>query len=226
MTTELDIQAIIFDLDGLVLDSEVGFFTAWQQAGDELGYSVEPEFCISLSGSHGAQISHSLRTHFGDQFPLETFYQLSNEIWREHVKQFGIPVKKGFYELLESIKARQLPYCLATNSRRADALNALDYAGLQDVFSVIVTREDVANPKPAADIFLESAKILQQAPANCLVLEDSSIGIGAAIAAGCPSLFVPSILPRDPVASEMANHVFVDLAAVADFISGHFPHPL
>jgi haloacid dehalogenase superfamily, subfamily IA, variant 3 with third motif having DD or ED len=222
MTTGLDIRAIIFDLDGLVLDSEAGYFAAWRQAGDTLGYAFNPELCASLSGLHGSEISQRLLAHFGDQFPLKTFYQLSTDIWHQQVRQQGIPVRKGFYAVLECITALQLPYCLATNSSRADALKGLAYAGLEGVFTTLVTREDVRNPKPAADIFLKAAKILQKAPANCLVLEDSPVGIRAAVAAGCPSIFAPSISPEDPFASMMANRVFADLDAVADFISGHF----
>jgi HAD superfamily hydrolase (TIGR01509 family) len=226
VTPELPFQAVIFDMDGLVLDSETGYFDAWLQAADSLGCPLDLSFCASLSGAHGQQINRRLLAHFGDEFALQSFYALSAQIWREQVQRSGIPLKSGFYKVLEIVKGLQLPYCLATNSRRDDALACLRWAGLDDVFPTILAREDVSKPKPAADIFLKAAALFHTNPQNCLVLEDSPIGIDAAVAAGCPCFYVPSIAPADPVAATLANRVFGDLAAVADFISEAFHHPL
>lgn len=226
MTPELPFQAVIFDMDGLVLDSETGYFLAWQQAAEQMGYSLDKTFCSALSGAHGPEISRRLLAHFGRDFALEQFYQLSGRYWREQVQCSGIPVKHGFYQVLQWLIDLRIPYGLATNSRRADAELCLSRAGLAGVFEHVVTREDVARPKPAADIFLKAAEVLQLPPRMCLVLEDSPIGVRAAAAADCACLFIPSVLPADSEASRLANGVMPDLLAVADFISAGFDHPL
>lgn len=226
MTRPLHVRAIVFDMDGLVLDSESSYFLAWQTAAERLGYRLSQTFCQSLSGMHGPEISRRLLEHFGPDFDIENFYRLSSQIWQHWVQQHGIPVKTGFYQLLAWIRRRGLPYALATNSRRADAEQCLHWAGLHAAFSNMICNEDVARPKPAPDIFIKSAQILGVEPADCLVLEDSAIGIAAAVAANCPSIFVPSLLPADPKAASQANRVMHDLAQVTEFLSASFDHPL
>lgn len=219
-------QAVVFDMDGLVLDSESGYFAAWRMAAAEMGLQLDEAFCHALSGAHGAEISQRLLTHFGPDFQLEQFYELSKRLWLQQVQRQGIPVKQGFHQLMGVIKRLQLPYCLATNSRRIDAQQCLSWAGLDGVFGCMICREDVAQPKPAADIFLKAADILNTAPELCLVLEDSPVGVAAANAAACHCLYVPSVLPADSQASEQAQAVLADLSAVADFISAAFDDPL
>ncbi|PPD29254.1 MAG: haloacid dehalogenase [Methylomonas sp.] len=219
-------RAIIFDMDGLVLDSESGYFAAWRQAAIEMGLQLDLAFCHGLSGTQGSEISQRLLAHYGPDFQLERFYELSKSIWLRQVQQQGIPVKSGFYQLISLVNRLNLPYCLATNSRRVDALQCLNWAGLEGVFERMICREDVSEPKPAADIFLKAAELLNTAPEQCLVLEDSPVGVAAASAAACHCLFVPSVLPADSTASKQAQAVMADLSVVADFISAAFDHPL
>lgn len=226
MISALDFKAVIFDLDGLVLDSETGYFTAWKQAAAEMGYQLGPSFCQSLSGLHGPVINQRLLDYCGADFKLDVFAALSTQIWLEQGQRYGIPVKCGFHKLLNCLQELRIPFGLATNSRRADAERCLDWAGLSGVFPLMVCRDEVDRPKPAADLFIKAATLLGQANEDCLVLEDSPTGVAAALAAGSPCIFVPSCLPADEAASSQANRVMQDLAQVADFISDGFDHPL
>lgn len=213
-------------MDGLVLDSEAGYFAAWRLAAERMGYDLSQAFCESLSGTHGPVISQRLREYCGADFDIDVFYRLSGDIWHERVQSQGIPVKSGFHLLLKRIRELGLPYGLATNSRRTDAEKCLAWAGLGDVFPILICRDDVVNPKPAPDLYLQAAEHLGVDKQACLVLEDSPVGIAAAIAAGCPCLFIPSCLPADLQACELADGVFQDLAQVADFVSASFRHSL
>ncbi len=226
MNRAVPFAAVIFDLDGLVVDSEAGYFLAWQQAAALMGFELSPSFCASLSGAHGAIIRQRLLTQLGEHFDLERFNQLSGQLWCEQVAQQGIPVRPGFHTLLDYIQQRQLPYALATNSRLRDVKQCLSFAGLDDVFPLIVSRDDVDNPKPAPDVFMQAARALATGPAQCLVLEDSAIGLTAAVAASCPCILVPSCASIDAQVLRQAVAVLPDLAAVADFISGVSDHPL
>ena len=207
-----DFSAVIFDMDGLVLDTESTYFVAWQQAANAMDYSLSDPFCLSLSGLHYKDIEPKLMALFGADFNLQAFNHLSGIYWREHVYAHGISVKYGFTELLEYIVQQQIPYCLATNSRANNAYKCLELAGLKDVFSTIITRDDVQYGKPAPDIFLKAAELLQVPVRLCLVLEDSHAGIMAASSAGAFSVFVPSTEPVNQLTVELCDVMMIDLA--------------
>jgi beta-phosphoglucomutase-like phosphatase (HAD superfamily) len=207
-----DFSAVIFDMDGLVLDTESTYFVAWQQAANAMDYSLSDPFCLSLSGLHYKDIEPKLMALFGADFNLQAFNHLSGIYWREHVYAHGISVKYGFTELLEYIVQQQIPYCLATNSRANNAYECLELAGLKDVFSTIITRDDVQYGKPAPDIFLKAAELLQVPVRLCLVLEDSHAGIMAASSAGAFSVFVPSTEPVNQLTVELCDVMMIDLA--------------
>ena len=207
-----DFSAVIFDMDGLVLDTETTYFIAWRQAAKVMGYVFSESFCSAMSGLHYQDIEPKLMDYCGADFDLLVFNRLSGMFWREHVNTYGIDIKHGFTQLLEFIVQQQLPYCLATNSRAVNAYECLELAGIKDVFSIIVTRDDVERGKPAPDVFLRSAELLQVPIHQCLVLEDSHVGIEAASRAGAFSIFVPSAEPVDPLTVELCDLMRSDLA--------------
>ncbi len=205
-------SAVIFDMDGLVLDTESIYFAAWKQAAKVMGYSLSDAFCLSLSGAHYKEIELKLLTCCGAEFNLDTFARLSGIFWREQVNAHGIKIKHGFTELLEFIVQQQIPYCLATNSSAVNAVECLEFAGIRNIFSTIITRDDVERGKPAPDIFLKAAELLQVPISRCLVLEDSYAGIEAASRAGAFSVLIPSTKPVDPMAIALCDWMMIDLA--------------
>jgi beta-phosphoglucomutase len=207
-----DFSAVIFDMDGLVLDTETTYFVAWQQAANAMGYVLSEHFCLSLSGLHYQDIEPKLRALCGADFDLQAFNHLSGIFWREHVNTYGINIKHGFTLLLEFIVQLQIPYCLATNSRAVNAYECLELAGIKDIFSTVITRDNVQHGKPEPDIFLKAAESLQVPISQCLVLEDSHTGIVAASRAGAFSVFVPSTESVDPLTVELCDMVMIDLA--------------
>jgi beta-phosphoglucomutase len=207
-----DFSAVIFDMDGLVLDTETTYFVAWQQTAKAMGYTLSESFCLSLSGLHYKDIELKLIDWCGANFNLHTFNHLSGIFWRKHVNTHGIKIKQGFIQLLEFIDQQQIPYCLATNSQAINAYECLELAGIEDIFSIIITRDDVERGKPAPDIFFKAAELLQVPISQCLVLEDSYAGIEAASRAGAFSVFVPSTEPVDPMAAELCDLMLIDLA--------------
>lgn len=217
--SRLEIAAIIFDLDGLVLDSEASYFAAWRLAAAEMGHILNESFCAGLSGLPGGEVYTLLQQECGDDFDAEQFAKLSRQCWYRHLYQHPISIKPGLFTLLDLISQLKLPYALATNSRRQDAEFCLRNSGLDDVFTIIVCRDDVEHAKPAPDIVLKTADALGVAVSACLVLEDSPTGVAAAKSAGAHCIFVPSILPVDVQASRMADQVLADLGQVADFVS-------
>ena len=114
---------------------------------------------------------------------------------------------------------QNIPYCLATNSRTANALECLELAGIKDVFSLIVSRDHVQHGKPEPDIFLKAAELMQVDISRCLVLEDSHAGIVAASRAGAVSVFIPSIAQVDPLTVDLCDLMVSDLAELTKAIS-------
>lgn len=211
-------SAVIFDLDGLVLETESTYFAAWQQTATQMGYNFPLTFCSSLSGLSGDLIGQCLQQTFGAHFNLQLFATLSGQYWREMVAQQGIAVKLGFQTLLTTLKSHQIPFALATNSPLANAIECLTAAGLSGVFTKIVAREQVPEGKPAPDIFLVAAEQLQTPIQTCLVLEDSYSGVLGAYRAGAKIIYIPSNQP-DPQAVALSNCQLDDLAQLAKHIN-------
>lgn len=219
-------SAVIFDMDGLVLDTEITYFIAWQQAAETMGYQFSDKFCFSLSGMHSQGVELALAEYCGKDFDLMQFGKLSAKYWREYTKKKGIPVKKGFFTLLSLLKRQKIPYCLATNSSKQNALECLALGQLSDVFSIIISKDDVLQGKPAPDIFLYAANCLKIPASQCLVIEDSATGIQAAVNAKTPSILVPSVLPADKVAVSQADYLVNDLDELAQIILKSYVHPV
>ncbi|MEQ1637391.1 MAG: HAD family phosphatase [Methylococcales bacterium] len=190
-----DFSAVIFDLDGLVLDTESTYFSAWQQASGLMGHDCSEAFCRSLSGLQFTDIEQRLLAAFGNQFNLQVFRTLSTQAWRELVAQQGIAVKPGFRQLLAALKKLRLPFALATNSPQVNALECLTLAGLENTFANLIARDHVRAGKPEPDIYLQAAQQLQTPIRHCLVLEDSYNGVLSAHRAGASVIYVPSGLP-------------------------------
>jgi beta-phosphoglucomutase-like phosphatase (HAD superfamily) len=215
-----DFSAVIFDMDGLVLDTESTYFIAWQQAAKAMGYELTQEFCLSLSGLHFRDIELKLIDYCGAEFNLQSFYRLSGDCWRDHVNDHGIEIKHGFFDVLKLLTQQNIPFCLATNSRLINAQECLELAGIKEVFSLIITRDDVEVGKPEPDIFLKAAELLQVDIGQCMVIEDSHAGIVAASKAGAVSVFIPSISRIDPLTLKLCDLMVDDLMQLADSLSG------
>lgn len=215
----VDLSAVIFDMDGLVLDTESTYIIAWQQAANAMGYDFSRDFCLALSGLHYQDIELKLIEYCGTAFSLQTFNRLSGDFWRDHVNVHGIKIKHGFIELLEFLNQQEIPYCLATNSRAENTLECLELAGIKDVFSIIITRDHVQYGKPEPDIFLKAAEMLQVKISRCLVIEDSHAGIVAASRAGAVSVFIPSIAQVDPLTIELCDLMVSDLAQLTNALA-------
>jgi beta-phosphoglucomutase-like phosphatase (HAD superfamily) len=212
MLKPVDFSAVIFDMDGLVLDTEKTYRLAWQQAAYAMGYDFPASFFRALSGLQSLDVERELRTHCGAGFDLNEFNRLSALYWRRHVNACGIEVKHGFTMLLDYLILQNIPYCLATNSGAANAYECLELAGLKDVFAIIVAREQVRHGKPTPDIFLKAAESLRIPIGRCLVLEDSHAGIEAASRAGAVPVLIPSVLPVNALTAALCDWIVSDLA--------------
>jgi beta-phosphoglucomutase-like phosphatase (HAD superfamily) len=210
-----DFTALILDMDGLLLDTEITYLKAWKQAALSQGHDLDEQFCLSLTGLQYQAVEQQLIDYCAGNLNLDEFRLASGRYWRQHVNRHGIALRFGFESLLEVMHRLRIPYCLATNSLSSNANECLQFAGVRDLFPDIVSRDQVSKGKPAPDVFIQAAKLLDVEIKDCLVVEDSVTGIEAARNAGAYSIFIPSILPVDAQAAEMSGLLLDNLAALA-----------
>jgi HAD superfamily hydrolase (TIGR01509 family) len=191
-------SAVIFDMDGLMLDTESLAARAWEDAAAQMDVAFSAALCRRMIGRNGASCRELLATHYGRAFPIERLMNAWNAAYTTLVRSEGVDVKTGLSELLDLLEAMNIPKAVATSSGHVGATAKLDRANLLHRFSVLVGGDQVTHGKPAPDIFLEAAARLCVAPNGCLVLEDSEPGVAAAWAAGMTPIMVPDLhLPSD-----------------------------
>ena len=193
-------QGVVFDMDGLMLDTEPIYWASMQQAASELGHRFNDELRAGFVGRSIPAWQATLIQTFGADYPQ--FRTLRRQLWERHVQEAGVVRKSGLDELLTQLEEDGLPRAIATSSSRPDATLCL--GGLADRFDAIVTGDEVKRGKPAPDIFLLAAQRLALSPEHCLALEDSESGALAALAAGMRVIVVPDLKqPSDELSARV-----------------------
>lgn len=212
------IQAVIFDMDGLMFDTEALAKTAWLQVGRELGYPIGEAQLAKIRGRTPAASAEVFRAAFGPAFDYPRAKARRNALVEAAIHRDGIPVKPGLPELLRQLRAEGIRTAVASGSPKQTIWEYLALAGLEKSYDVCVSAEMVPRSKPAPDVFLLASQQLGEAPGNCLVLEDSGNGLLAAAQAGIPSVCVPDLAPPEPDILALAEAVFPDLTRVYGWI--------
>jgi len=207
-------QALIFDMDGLMLNSEPMYQKDWQEAAQDLGFTLDTELYLRLVGRSSAEADRLFVGLFGEQFPVETFNHRWEAQWRSLVQQQGIPLQPGLLPLLDWVEQQGLPKAVGTSSNAAEAEVCLGSAKIRDRFTTVVTADQVTAAKPAPDIFLAAATQLGVAPRHCLVLEDSNAGVEAAAAAGMSVVMVPDLQVPTAASRATAQQILASLHEV------------
>jgi beta-phosphoglucomutase-like phosphatase (HAD superfamily) len=202
--------AVIFDMDGLLFDTERLYGQAILTAAAEVGCPMSHDIFLQLIGrSHEVNYAFLL-SHYGPDYPLQALIST----WGRHFSELatiGLPLKPGALELLDLLDDLRLPRAIATSSTHATVKANLLVHSLTDRFHGVVARGDYASGKPAPDPFLKAAERLAVAPALCLALEDSHNGVRSASAAGMMAVMVPDLIPATDEIQGLCAQVVVDL---------------
>jgi HAD superfamily hydrolase (TIGR01509 family) len=194
------LKGVIFDMDGLMLDTEPIYWASMQQAASELGYSFDDQMRAVFIGRSISVWQATLMQTFGADYPQ--FRGRRRQLWEQHVQDVGVVQKAGLDALLNQLDENKLLKAVATSSTSPDALLCLGQ--LASRFDAIVTGDEVNKGKPAPDIFLLAAQRLGLSPEHCLALEDSESGSLAALAAGMSVIIVPDLKqPSEELAAQV-----------------------
>jgi HAD superfamily hydrolase (TIGR01509 family) len=192
-------SAVVFDMDGTLLDTELVFKAIVWEVTRTLGFEMTDVVHGGMVGSSHEATNKLLIEAYGMAFPYEIFDAECRRMMHARMAQ-SVPVKAGVPEFLKELKARRIPMAVATSSRAPHALTHLGTAGLLDMFQAIVTRDDVVHPKPHPEPYLIAARHLGVVPGSCLAIEDSHSGVRAAHGAGMQTVMVPDLVqPTDEV---------------------------
>ncbi len=187
-------KAVVFDLDGTLIDSEALVREAYFTTCGQFGVALSDAQFLSLIGLNRDDNDVQLRGHFGSDFPLEDFHAANRAFLLERVA----PLKPGAHELMDALDAVQSPYALATSSGPPWVARHFAAYRLAHRFKAVITRADCANGKPHPEPYLKASAALGAAPADVLALEDLHAGVRSAHAAGCMTIMIPDLLaPND-----------------------------
>jgi HAD superfamily hydrolase (TIGR01509 family) len=192
--------AVIFDMDGLMLDTEPLAARAWTDAAADLGVVFDHTVTARLIGRNAPDCLVLIRAHHGADYPVDALMRAWHAAYDRIVAREGIALKDGLLELLAWLDDEAIPRAVATSTRRLRAWAKLESTALAHRFAALVGGDEIASGKPAPDIFFAAAAKLRVAAADCLVLEDSEPGIRGALAAGMAPILVPD---RDTPSREL-----------------------
>ena len=198
-------RAVIFDMDGLLIDSERVILECWRSVAAEHALPLDDGLWLSMVGMHDAACSALLVRLLGPEKAERLSLDCKNRY--DLLVEQGLPLKDGAIELLQELSARGVPLAIATSTRRERALIKLARCGIGHYFGALATSSDVAHPKPAPDIYLLAASRLGVPPENCMAVEDSEMGVRAANAAGMTVIQVPDLVPASEFTRSLARVV-------------------
>ncbi|HJV63268.1 MAG TPA: HAD family phosphatase [Albitalea sp.] len=214
-------RAAIFDMDGLLLDSERPVRSAWLRAIGEAGVALDEARYLQLVGRNEADSRRMLETWLGPACSYDAARARAAALLDEALGADGYAVKAGVVALLDTLRSRGVPCAVASSTHREEVEARLRQAGLADFFDGFNGGDEVARGKPHPDLFLLAARRLQHAPDHCLVFEDSEHGARGAIAAGMSVVIVPDLVHPSDDARERSLAVLASLhdaqAHVADW---------
>ncbi len=193
-------DAVIFDMDGLMFDTEAMTRDLWDTIGAETGYMHVSVVMPETMGVRLGQEGGIFRKHFGSDFPYEAFIAEYRRRFAEKIDVQGVPVKEGLFDLLEYLKRENIPCAVASSTSRKKVLKYCDKAGVTGYFQKIICGDMVEKSKPDPQIYLTAARELGTAPERCMALEDSPNGCLSAFRAGMKTVMVPDLVQPDEAA--------------------------
>jgi len=204
-------QAAVFDMDGLLLDTERVCMQAFERACEKLSLPFVESAYVKIIGCNAKGIEIAIMDYYAQYIDYPTLRKTWMDGYWPIVENQAIPVKEGVIELLNWLQSQQIPMAVATSTHQALAATKLKLAGLDHYFEHISSGCEVTHGKPHPEIFLLAAQRLQIAPQQCLAFEDSNNGVLAAVAAEMQVYQVPDLVSPDQDILQLGHRVVPSL---------------
>lgn len=213
----MKITATIFDMDGLLIDSEKIALRVFQEISNQHTLGDQFHLYLRVLGTNDATTHDILQNTLPESIDVKQFMSMWSDRYHEETNK-AVPLMKGVNNLLDYLHANGIPTAVATSTNTDRALHKLEQSGILHRFTTITGGDQVANGKPAPDIYLKAAKSIDADPLSCLALEDSPNGVRAAVAARMHVVQIPDLLEPDEALLSLGHTVHTDLDAVLDYL--------
>lgn len=200
------LKAVIFDMDGLMFDTERLYIKAWDYAGEQLGLGKVGYMNLKTLGMNITLARQVWLREFGEKYDEAGINYHAKAFLKEYFSKHKLPVKPGLYALLEHLASRGYPLAVASSTYHNEVVDKLKQAEVDSFFQAVIGGDMVANSKPDPEIFLAACSAVGESPQNCMVLEDSKNGILGAYSAGCLPVMVPDLWEPDEEIERILYH--------------------
>lgn len=208
------LRAVLFDMDGLITDTEKLLSRFWCQAANEYGFPMTPEHVLGIRSLSAKFAAPHLQSIFGEKFDYQKVRARRLKLMNDYIAENGIEAKPGLFELLDFIKEKNLLCAVCTATDRERTAKYLKSIGCYDYFDAFVCGDMIKNGKPCPDTYIEGAKALGVDTCECIALEDSPNGITSAYSAGCIAVMIPDLSQPDEELEKKVDAVCDNLADV------------
>ena len=216
-----DFDAVVFDMDGVIFDSERATMLCWLELADKYGIKDMEKPYLACTGTNAAMTRQIMLDAYGEDFPYDEYAHEASRMYHERYDGGRLPMKSGVVEILEYLKNSGKKIALASSTKKQKVINQLKDAGILDYFDEIVTGDMVEKSKPEPDIFLLACEKIGVSPERAYAIEDSYNGIRSAYRGGLRPIMVPDLLPADQEMNELAEAVIDNLENVVLYLKGN-----
>ena len=213
-----DFDAVVFDMDGVIFDSEKATLDCWVEIAEQHGIPDIGTPYYACIGTNATRTREIMLEAYGEDFPYEAYAKEASELYHSRYDGGRLPMKTGVREILEFLKKSGKKIALASSTRKQTVVNQLRDAGILDYFDQVVTGDMVTKSKPEPDIFLLACEKVGVRPERAFAIEDSFNGIRAAFRGKLRPVMVPDLLPADEEMEEKAEAVLPDLLTVIRYL--------
>lgn len=212
-------NAVVFDMDGVIFDSERAVMQCWKEVASRHNIPDIEKAILACTGTTMVRTREIMLDLYGADFPYDEYARESSAIFHSRYDGDRLPMKPGVKELLTFLKERGKKIALASSTRQQVVTDELRDAGIIEYFDRIICGDMVSRSKPAPDIFLKACEELNVSPSGSYAIEDSYNGIRAAHAGGLHPIMVPDLLPADEEMQSLAEIVLPNLTSVIEYLA-------
>lgn len=216
----MNISAVVFDMDGVIFDSERLVIECWKVIADKYGIENIEEACLECLGINAELTRKLMKKRYGEEFPYDMYKKEMSAIFHSRASGGKLPQKKGIRELLVFLKENHIPTAVASSTRKEVVMRELDEGGLLCYFDRVICGDMVKRSKPEPDIFLKACESLSADAAEAYAIEDSYNGIRAAFRAGMKPIMVPDLAEPTKEMEELSCCILPSLSEVMAYLKG------